>query len=503
MRTLLPALTAVAIGLGAASPAGAAAPRPDLTLHGAISDKDLHSYLEAPFDVPEGVTRLTVEFSQDGTDQRTTIDLGVWDPQRFRGWSGGARTSFTLATSDASPSYLPGPVPSGRWRLVLGVPNIRPGVVSHYVARISFLRDGERPAVSTFSDTPLRPGPGWYRGDLHDHTGHSDGRCLSRSGVMAPCPVFKTVEAADARGLDFLVVSDHNTISQHEALRELQPYFDRTLLIPGRELTTFQGHGNGIGLTGFVDFRVDGVHVRDMAAMIEAVHAQGGLFTINHPALPSGEACMGCGWTATGVDYAKVDAVEVVNGGSLRLIGAADGALSGLDFWQSLLNRGFHPTAVGGSDNHQADLPLDVAGSLGSPTTVVFASELSERAVLAGLAAGHVFVDVDATRDRLVELTTEVAGRRAMMGDSIDLPAGTVAQVQVRVVGAAGGRIELVRDGTPLTALGLSATLGADDTRSVSLTGDGQRHWLNARVRDSKGRLILISNPLYLRLHGH
>ena len=39
-------------------------------------------------------------------------------------------------------------------------------------------------------------------------------------------------------------------------MRELQPYFDRVLLIPGREMTTFYGHFNIFGVTQFIDFRV-------------------------------------------------------------------------------------------------------------------------------------------------------------------------------------------------------------------------------------------------------
>ncbi len=58
------------------------------------------------------------------------------------------------------------------------------------------------------------------------------------------------------RGLDFIAVTDHNTISQYDALRELQPYFDQLLFIPGREVTTFQGHANVFGITRFVDYRI-------------------------------------------------------------------------------------------------------------------------------------------------------------------------------------------------------------------------------------------------------
>ena len=123
------------------------------------------------------------------------------------------KASFTLSETDATPSYLPGPIRPGKWKLILGVPNIREGVRSEYTANVYFAHSTDLPAVSTFSGAPLRNTPAWYRGDLHMHDAHSDGSCLSESGRKVPCPLYKTVESAARRGLDFIAISDHNTIS--------------------------------------------------------------------------------------------------------------------------------------------------------------------------------------------------------------------------------------------------------------------------------------------------
>ena len=56
-------------------------------LKGKVGRKDYHTYISKPFVLPAGVRRLRVEFSYTGKEQRTTIDLGVWDAERFRGWS--------------------------------------------------------------------------------------------------------------------------------------------------------------------------------------------------------------------------------------------------------------------------------------------------------------------------------------------------------------------------------------------------------------------------------
>ena len=39
-----------------------------------------------------------------------------------------------------------------------------------------------------------------------------------------------------------------------------------------------------------------------LGRILDQVEAAKGLFSINHPGLPSGEACMGCGWTTPATD---------------------------------------------------------------------------------------------------------------------------------------------------------------------------------------------------------
>lgn len=153
----------------------------EVLLTGQITRADHETYKELAFDVPPGLDRLTVEFGYDTRELRTTIDLGLFDPERFRGWSGGDKASFTVGVIDATPSYLPGPIIPGRWVLLLGVPNIREGVTATYEARIRFGR-GEATRVSAFSNEPLEVGARWYRGDLHMHTCHSDGSVSRQSG---------------------------------------------------------------------------------------------------------------------------------------------------------------------------------------------------------------------------------------------------------------------------------------------------------------------------------
>ncbi len=460
---------------------------PDLTLTGTLTGAAHETYTEVPFKVPPGVERITVEFTYTGKAERSVIDLGLRDPERFRGWSGGNKSGFTLAESDATPSYLPGPLKAGTWRLVLGAPNIRKAARADYVARIWFDRKGQ--PFAGFSAAPLASGERWWRGDLHMHTGHSDGSCLSRKGMKVPCPVFKTADAAAARGLDFIAITDHNATSHLEAMRELAPYFDDLLLIPGREVTTFYGHANLFGPTAFVDFQLGGARAPSMDTILDQAKAAGGMVSINHPGLPSGEACMGCGWTATDTDFSRVAAIEVVNGG------LAEGPLSGVGFWEARLNAGHRITAVGGSDNHDATLPPDKAPAIGVPTTVVRAPELSQAAILAAIGRGHVFLDLAGTRDRLLEVRGVSGGAEAGMGDALAAPAGARVRVEVHVVGVDGGSLSLAgNSGAAPTGLTLA---GRDVTRSFEFVADGRASWLRVDVRSADGRLLLLGNPIY------
>jgi hypothetical protein len=491
-------LIAVMFAFGLAGRSRAAEPPPDLTLTGTLTGKDHQTYREVPFKVPPGVTRLTLTLAYTGKEQRAVIDLGLRDPQRLRGWSGGNKDRVVIEEADATPSYLPGPIPAGTWKLVLGAPNLRPNGQATYTANVWFGRAGD--PFPGFSPMPTRAGPGWYRGDLHMHTAHSDGGCTSRKGARIPCPVFKTLEAAEAAGLDFVAVSDHNTIAQAASLRELAPYFDDLLLIPAREITTFHGHANVFGTTAPLDFQLASSRLPTMAALQDEVERAHGLLSINHPGLPSGESCMGCGWTAPDTDWSRVQAVEVLNGGALRAVGSAEGPASGLPFWEARLNAGFRLTAVGGSDNHDAEkTPAAANEGVGRPVTVVHAAELSQAAVLDAIRQGHVFIDVWGTKDRLLEVEAKAGGGSVQMGDLLPAAAGTPVEVAVHVAGAPPGAVLSLAGDAPAPRLDHPALDGPEARQTLRLVADGRPHWLRVDVRDTKGQLILIGNPIYLR----
>jgi predicted metal-dependent phosphoesterase TrpH len=465
------------LALGAVAQQGTPA---ELVLRGDVKGAQNKTYFEVPFTVPAGVHRISVDFQYTGKDQRATLDLGIADPQRFRGESGGNKSHFTISETDATPSYLP-----GQWRLIIAVPNMRPQVVSHYQAEIRF---NDRAEDQAFTTQPLATGTRWYRGDLHMHTAHSDGSCQSQSGRKVPCPLFLTVQAAAGRSLDFIAVTDHNTDSHDDDLRALQPFFDHLLLIPGREMTTFHGHFNVFGVTQFMDWRISEGGL-DLNTVLRDARAKGGIASVNHAEAPEGEQCMGCRWTpAADTDMSLFSAVEVINYGEIMF--------SSAKYWDSQLRAGHRLAAVGGSDNHNATTAPGDVGAIGWPTTAIEADELSVPAILNGIRTGRTFIDLTASRDKMLDFEADAQGASAKMGGTLHTAGGAVVSLRIHTVAAEGSVVHLLLDGedtnTPLPLDGVNSTV-----KTTVAPGAG-RHYLRLEVRDHAGVSELISSPLYI-----
>jgi hypothetical protein len=466
-------------------------PPADVVLNGDVTGGQNKTYFEVPFVVPAGTHRISVDFQYTGKEERTTLDLGIADPQRFRGQSGGNKSYFTISETDATPSYLPGAIPPGEWHLLIAVPNIRPQAVGHYHAKVRF---NARDEDASFTASPLETGTRWYRGDLHMHTAHSDGSCPSQNGRKVPCPLFLSVETAAERKLDFIAITDHNADSEYDAMRELQPYFDRVLLIPGREMTTFHGHFNIFGVTQFVDYRVISGGL-DLNTALRDVRSKGGIASINHAEAPGGEACMGCRWEPPpDLDMNLFAALEVVNGGQIML--------SSAKVWDAQLRAGYRLAAVGGSDSHNATNPPGPPGSIGWPTTAVQADELSVPAILRGIRAGRTFVDLTASQDKAVDFEATAGEAHARMGGTLNVATGTPIHVMIYTGACAGSVVHLLLDAEEVP---VPSAVPAGDGRATvetTLTVGTGRHWFRVEIRERDGTLQLMSSPLYVNFPG-
>ena len=229
-----------------------------------------------PVEVGPGTAGLRVELDYE-PGAGTVLDLGCLGPGGFRGWSGGARSWFAITGEAATPGYLAGELEPGRWQVMIGVHRVPADGVPYRVTAEATRRGAgllppapamppaprERPLRR---DLPAGPGLRWLAGDLHAHTVHSD-------GVLT---VPELAVLAVERGLDFLAVTDHNTISHHAELAGAGRRYGITLL-PGQEVTTDGGHAGALGDVGWIDFR------QEPDAWLDATEAAGGLLSVNHP----------------------------------------------------------------------------------------------------------------------------------------------------------------------------------------------------------------------------
>jgi hypothetical protein len=241
-----------------------------------------------------------------------------------------------------------------------------------------------------------------------------------------------------------------------------------------------------------VDFRVGSSSVPDMRSLLARDGQRGALISINHPGAPTGEACMGCGWRPKSGEMSLIAAVEAVNGG------AEEGPYSGIPFWEQQVSAGYRPTAIGGSDNHNPELPLDKPGSVGSPTTVVYASELSVAGILAGIRSGRVFVDLTASKDRALDFSAQSRTAKAAMGGGLQAGSGEMLMLSAHVLACSGSQVRVIVDGQPEASIPPAAITSGDQTATARWRSDGRRHWLRADVVSQSGKLELLGNPVYV-----
>lgn len=325
------------------------------------------------FEVPKGAESIGVVMTVHSPPPGTVMNIGLEGAHGWRGWSGGARAEFTVSKHAATPGYVSGDLEPGMWHVVLGLHNFPAGPVQVSVevsipSKVPLIVPPDVEPLTgvvrgSTRNLPAPPGLTWYAGDFHSHTMHSDGFLftaeLARLGV--------------ASGLDFMSVTDHNTVSHHAELPGIGSQQGITL-IPGQEVTTHRGHANAFGFIDWVDFR------KDPSTWVEQVKDQGGILSINHAI--SGD----CSWQ---FDLpVKPGAVELFHSTwYLELISTAPLA------WFRNWDRDV--TLLGGSDFHK----LEEQPRPGTPTTWVAARENSVEAIMEGILAGRTAITASVTQD--------------------------------------------------------------------------------------------------------
>lgn len=307
----------------------------------------------------------------------------------------------------------------------------------------------------------------WLAGDLHVHTTHSHDVCgtpptTENCHPDDPSDAYtwgftpaEQIALSELRGLDFLALTDHNTVAQQA---DAGYRSDALTLVNGYE-NSLPGHAQMLGASRLYG---GGRTCAEVGALASALRADGGAFQINHPGdggVHNGDWPQRLG----GPECLVPDSVEVWNIGPWVWQPPAPSANDNdraMRFWERFLDAGHRVAATGGSDNHWRS--THAVQGVGQPTTWVYAADRSPAAILAAIRAGRTTISNQPPALGGVRL--EMTAGSAMIGDE----AARSATFDVRAIAmdgdplaAGGGIVRLVTNGGRTVAEKPLASAGA------------------------------------------
>ncbi len=448
-----------------------------LEVTGTVSPETSAAYLRHSFDVPEGIKQLRVSlrYEKPGICQ---LYLSVFDPDGYRGSRmlpgavGLIEEVLEFGNGFASLGAIEGEIEAGTWTAFLDLERTAYTVDYTLTVEASFesgLKLEPFTAAENGNDTP-----GWYRGELHSHTHHSDGRSSTA----------ELVAAARRYKLDFLALTDHFTTAAWAELKSLSD--EKLCLMTGLEMTGHRGHANFHGLREWVNPFVDEIETWSINDAARAVKAQGGLVCVNHP------FALDLGWRYHEFDWNLCDALEIYH----HLEGSSNTAM--LTFWDGLLRAGYRISGVAGTDSH------DASGGrhrLGQVFTVINSSALRSEAILDGVRAGQAYVTLGPT----LELEATSGANRAGMGEELEVNKALKLEARIAAL-KFPARVIIMKNGfyhahKDIPASDIETKLEFHDTDPQTGYYRLEVFAQDAQRQDGVGRewqnTLLLSNPIY------
>ena len=447
-----------------------------------LTSGDVKRHIPHPFVVPAACSRLTVRLHYTprlAGGLTNLLTLTLFDPNGFRGVGhrGGDTHEVELTPTTATRGYLLGALPAGEWIVQVDTHMVLPDTPVHYTLEVTAESDEAVAAVPAARPVPdfsrvLNPNPGWYRGDLHCHTLHSDASWSTEA----------LVAEARRQKFDFIALTDHNTTSPLAEMAALTG--DGLLTMGGQELTTFWGHAVCLGAYDWLDWRVDREGV-GMAAIAEQLYAQDQLYIIAHPYAIGDPYCTGCRWLYTGMMPGNARLVEIWNGpwfGGHPL--EHNQNEDGIGLYYRWLNEGHKLVATAGSDAHG---PRGYLGGVGC--NVIYAEELSTAALLRALAQGHLYLSQGPT---LTLQAHNASGAVVMTGDTLMIQGDTMTVSTTWAEVPTGATLRLIVNGA------------VQERQSVTGAGEAQwtlpaygPRWCTIELRGADEAMLAVTNPIF------
>ena len=307
---------------------------------------------------------------------------------------------------------------------------------------------------------------GWYGADLHHHADQAE----------ALTPPADLVRSQLAAGLDLLFVSDHDSLLNHPALREIALH-RRIPFIAGVELSPSWGHFNAYPIDPGQSLAVDTSTADIHAILAEARRLGASIVQVNHPFIPYGYfASVAAGVAPGGFDPAfELVEMNADSGDDERVFHRM------WEFW----NEGRRYYLGAGTDTHDVwNVP---SGSVrvyahvdGTPTAASFA---------AALAAGHAYV----THGPLVYPSVA-------FGDRLAVDAGRSFSLAFDLEAVAGlAHAELIGGGAVAASRSFD---GRPQHAHVDFSlHEGQARWYALVIEDGEGRKA-YSDPIWIETNA-
>ena len=474
-----------------------------------FTTEDNHTYVEHSFTVPEGTQQLDFHLQtyaplkSEGQDYPNQVNFTIFDPNgTFRGWRYSREgIRFSIGTHSATYGCMPGEILEGEWTIVINVFRLLPPGNLHFSLVLETLPiETLQPLPAYATLKSAKNGAGWYTGDLHSHTFHSDGK-WSVDHINA---FYRRL------GLDFLHLSDHNTISGNTHHRSLSD--EDFVSMAGMELSTPWGHAVAVGIHDWEDWGIRNTRP-EFRQIAETLQQKGVFVTIAHPKNIGEPYCGGCRWIFEDEVADVVSGVEVWNG-----IWAMEGSNNqqALELFYQWLNDGHRLTATAGTDIHGFPeiLTTETGGAdvhwvnevtddhiaavpkgmrlPGVGFNVVYADAFDEAGILAGLKAGRSYLS-DGPRLDLTASATSKKGKEkfAMLGETLKSKWETRLKLRWSECGK-GDTLRLIVDGEAID------TIDADEKGKQRWTLEPQSaKWCVVEVRNPLGHLRAVTNPIY------
>jgi hypothetical protein len=230
------------------------------------------------------------------------------------------------------------------------------------------------------------PARKWYKGNTHTHTLNSD-------GDSTPDEVVRWYRE---HGYQFLVLTDHNHLTQVDSLNALFGADEKFLVIRGEEVTDRFGeksiHVNGLNVARLVEPQ-GGTSVLDtIQRNVDAVRGAQGVPHINHPNFS---------WAITAEELKQVRnnrLFEIFNGHPL-VNNQGGGGIPGLEeVWDYVLSSGQLVYGIAVDDAHNFKRPWDrLAAQPGQGWVMVRAESLSAASILTALEQGDFYASTGVT----------------------------------------------------------------------------------------------------------